>query len=60
MLMANAQKLILRIEFSNACFNVAFEEMNITHTCGLLAHLDIVITIHDSIDALLDVENLTS
>jgi len=58
-LIVNAHALVPRIEFFDVCSIVACEEMDVAHTCGLLAHLNIDATTNDNVDALFDVENLT-
>ncbi len=55
MLIADALKLVPKIEYSNACSVVAYEEMVVAQTCGLLVHLSIAATTNDVVD----VGNLT-
>jgi len=58
-LIVDAQELVLWIEFFDVCSIVAYEEMVVVQTCGLFAHMNIVVATNDVVDALLDVENLT-
>jgi hypothetical protein len=60
MLIANAHEPIPWIEFFDSCSIVAYEEMVIIQTCGLLVHLNIAATTNVIVDALFDAENLTS